>query len=833
MTQTHGGTGRYFGQEVKRREDLRHLTGRGRFTDDLSPAGTLHAAVLRSPHAHARIGSVEAEAARKMPGVVAVFTGADLKDRVAPLPPSWLLPGMSVPEHPALAYETVRFVGDGVAVVVAENRYAARDALDLIQVGYEPLPAVLGAEEAAKPGASELHKNVPGNVAFVFPARGGNYKRAAKKADVLVRQRLVNQRVVPNALETRTVLAEYDPGTEHLTVHTSTQGPHNIKRLTAGILRFPEHRLRVVAPDVGGGFGSKLHLYPEEVLCAFLARELERPVKWTESRSESFLATNHGRDHVQNVEVAANRDGTITGVKATVYANLGAYLSGMGPGVPSVNFAMMVSGTYRISNIDVKVYGVLTNTPRVDTYRGAGRPEATYLIERAVDLVARKLVMDPAEVRRKNFIPKDAFPYKAPNSAFAYDSGDYGPNLEKALEMVGYADLRQRQQELRQEGRYLGIGIASYTEFTGIGPGWVLNMAGFEYGGWEYARVVVHPTGAVTIYTGSADHGQGHATSYAQIAADALGLSMEDVEVVEGDTARVQFGNGTFNSRSMPVGGVAIKICCDKIVAKARRIAAHALNARKADVVYDEGEFRMGDASGALGKAARTALKTRRTIVGTAVRAVSGLDLPRAETSGGAVSWAEVARLAHFVSDYPSGLEPGLDEKTFYQPRGMTFPFGTYVAVVEVDAGTGGISFERFVAVDDCGPVINPLLARGQVHGGIAQGIGQALLEGAEYDEAGRPVTDSFWNYAMPRAGHLPRFETAHTVTPSPVNPLGVKGIGEAGTIAAPPAVVNAVVDALSPFGVTHLDMPVTPEKVWRAIKDARREEAPKNGGGA
>ena len=837
MTRTEGGTGRYFGQEIRRREDPRHLTGRGRFTDDLAPSGMLYAAVLRSPHAHALIRSVDAEGARELPGVVAVFTGADLKDRMVPLPPNWVLPGMSVPKHPALAHERVRYVGDGVAVVVAEGRYAARDALERIRVEYEPLPAVTSAEEAAKPGAPELHENVPGNVAFVFPSRGGNYARAAKKPGaVRVAQRLVNQRMVPSALEPRAVLAEYDPGTEHLTVHTSTQGPHNIKRLIAEVLRFPEHRVRVVAPDVGGGFGSKLHLYPEEVLCAFLARELESPVKWTESRFESFLATNHGRDHVQNVEIVATRDGTITGIKATVHANLGAYLSGMGPGVPSVNFAMMITGTYRIPNVDVTVYGVLTNTPRVDTYRGAGRPEATYLIERAMDLLARELGMDPAEVRRKNFIPKDAFPYRAPNSVFAYDSGDYEPNLDKALEMVGYTGLRQRQRELWREGRYLGIGIAAYTEFTGIGRGRDLNMAGFAYGGWEYARVVVHPSGTATVYTGSADHGQGHATSYAQIAADALGLPMEDVEVVEGDTARVQFGNGTFNSRSMPVGGAAIKLCCDKIVEKAKVVAAHALDARKADVVYAEGKFRVGEASGAsraLGTATRTALKTRRAVIGTAVRAVSGFDPPRAETGGGAVSWSEVARLAHFVSDYPSGLEPGLDEKTFYQPKGMTFPFGTYVAVVEVDARTGGISFERFVAVDDCGPVINPLLARGQVHGGIAQGIGQALLEGAEYDEAGRPVTDSFWNYAMPRAGHLPRFETAHTVTPSPVNPLGVKGIGEAGTIAAPPAVVNAVVDALSPFGVTHLDMPVTPEKVWRAIQGARTEEARKNGGGA
>ena len=823
--------GSYFGREVRRREDASHLKGYGCFTDDITPPGTLHAAILRSPHAHARILSVDGEEARRLPGVAAVLTGADLKGRLGALPCNWVLPGMTVPEHRALAHERARFVGDGVAIVVAEDRYVARDALDFIRVDYEPLPAVTGAEEAAKPGAPVLHEDVPGNVAFVFPSRGGNYARAAKKADVRVRQRLINQRVIPNAMEPRAVLAEYDPGTESLTVHSSTQGPHNVKRLISEVLGFPEHRLRVVAPDVGGGFGSKLHLYPEEVLCAFLARELERPVKWTESRSEGFVATNHGRDHVQDIEVAAKSDGTITGLKATIHANLGAYLSGMGPGVPAVNCGMMITGTYKIPNVKATVYGVYTNTPRVDTYRGAGRPEATYLIERAVDLVARELGMDPAYVRRKNFIPKDAFPYRPPNSVFTYDSGDYEPNLDKALEIVGYAGLRERQEQLRRGGRYLGIGISTYTEFTGIGRGLDNNMTGFRHGGWEYGRVAVHPSGKVVVYSGSAAQGQGHATSFAQIAADALCLPTEDIEVVEGDTARVQFGNATFNSRSMPVGGVAIKICCDQIVEKAKRIAARALSVRVADVVYRDGWFGVGEPN-VPGRIAHIALASRRAVLGTVVRAVSGLDLPRAETLGGRVSWAEVARLAHSVSDYPSGLEPGLDEQTFYQPEGMAFPFGTYVAVVEVEPKTGEIFFERFVAVDDCGPVINPLLARGQVHGGIAQGIGQALLEGAEYDETGRPVTDSFWSYALPRAEHLPDFETDHTVTPSPTNPLGIKGVGEAGAIGAPPAVVNAVVDALSPFGVRHIDMPVTAEKVWRVIRDTKAHQGAGSGGG-
>jgi carbon-monoxide dehydrogenase large subunit len=637
---------RFVGRPVPRREDDRHLRGRGRFTDDVrsaDAAGTLHAALLRSPHGHARVRSVSVDRAVTMPGVVAVVTGADLLDSVSPLPASWVLPGMHVPVHRVLADGVVRFHGEGVAVVVAVD--------------------------------------------------------------------------------------------------------------------------------------------------AALAIRLRRAVRWTATRSEDFQATNHGRDHVQDVELCATADGVITGVKATLFANLGAYLSGMAAGIPTANCSFMVTGVYRIPNIHVDTLGVLTNTSRVDTYRGAGRPEATYLIERMVDQLARELGLDPAETRRRNFIPADAFPYRQPTGVFVYDSGDYAHNLDTALRVVGYDELRREQAELRRRGRYRGIGLATYTEFTGIGSGATLALVGFAFGGWEYARVLVHPTGRVSVHVGSADQGQGHATSYAQIAADALGLQPDDIDIVEADTARVEFGLGTFNSRSMPVGGSAVHRCGQKVVAKAHRIAAHTLGAAVEDVRYQAAVF----------------------------TAANRTDDGRRDT----VTWEEVARLAHFAADMPPGLEPGLDERVFYQPSGLSFPFGTYVAVVDVDPETGDVTVDRFLAVDDCGPVINPMLARGQVHGGIAQGLGQALLEGARYDDEGRLAARDWTTYAVPRAQHLPRLETAHTVTPSPSTPLGVKGVGEAGAIGAPPAIVNAVLDALAPLGVRHLDMPLHPEQVLAAIRRA------------
>jgi carbon-monoxide dehydrogenase large subunit len=787
---------RFFGRPVQRREDGHHLRGRGRFTDDVRPADAvraLHAALLRSPHAHARIRSVSVDRALKMPGVVTVVTGADLAGSVSPLPANWILPGMPVPVHRVLADGVTRFQGEAVAAVIARDAYAAADAVAAIEVDYEPLPAVTDPRRAAQPGAPLVHPELrsaaeDGNVVFRVPIYAGDYAAAREQAEVVTSRRLRNQNLIPCALEPRSVLADYDDRTGRVTVHSSTQSPHIIKRMLAEVLSFPEDRLRVVAPDVGGGFGSKLHLYPEEALVTALAIRLRRAVKWTATRSEDFTATNHGRDHVQDVELCATADGIITGIKATLFANLGAYLSDMAAGIPTANCALMLTGCYRIPNIHIDTLGVVTNTSRVDTYRGAGRPEATYLIERMVDQIARELGIDPAEIRRRNFIPPEAFPYQSP-ALFVFDSGNYAHNLDAALGIVGYEERRREQAELRRLGRYRGIGVATYTEFTGLGSGRASAAVGFAYGGWEYARVLAHPTGRVSVHVGSADHGQGHATSYAQIAADALGLRPDDIDIAEGDTATVEFGQGTFNSRSMPVGGSAVHECSRKVLAKAKQFAAHALGAAVQDVRYEAAVF--------------TAPK----------RADGG--------PPGNVTWNDVARLAHFVPDIPPGLEPGLDERVFYDPQGLTFPFGTYIAVVDVDVATGDITIDKFVAVDDCGPVINPTLARGQVHGGIAQGLGQALLEAARYDEQGSLISRDWTTYAFPRAQHIPRLETAHTVTPSPFTPLGIKGIGEAGAIGAPPAIVNAVLDALAPLGVTHLDMPLHPEQVLAAIDRA------------
>jgi carbon-monoxide dehydrogenase large subunit len=567
---TSSATNRYFGRSIKRREDPKYLTGQGQYTDDLAPSGTLYAAIVRSPYAHARIASINIAEAQRRPGVVAVYTGADLRGRMAALPCTWILPGMKVPVHPVLAFETVRYVGDGVAVVVAEDRYAAADALDAIQIDYEPLEAVTNQEQAMQPAAPTIHDNVPQNIAVVWRTGKGDFAQAVASADVHLKQRLINQRLIPTALEPRAVLAQYTPATKELVLFTSTQAPHLIRRLLAETMDIPEHKVCVIAPDVGGGFGSKLHFYAEEALCAFLARELGRPVKWCETRSENFLATTHGRDHIQEVEIAAMRDGAITGLKVTSSANLGAYLSTMGPGVPTFNFGVMVSGTYAIPVIDCTVYGVLTNTTPVDTYRGAGRPEATYLIERAIDLVAREIGMDPAAVRYKNFIPPQAFPFTTA-AGITYDSGNYPANLSRALERLGYQEQRRRQEALRQQGRYLGIGISTYVEFCGMAPTRVLPRFGFERAGWESASARVHPNGTVTVYSGSSAHGQGHETSFAQIAADELGLPIEDIAIVENDTAQVPFGNGTFNSRSMPVGGAAIKKSLEKIIVKAKK----------------------------------------------------------------------------------------------------------------------------------------------------------------------------------------------------------------------------------------------------------------------
>jgi carbon-monoxide dehydrogenase large subunit len=777
-----------FGAPQKRKEDPRLITGRGTYVEDISLPGLLHCAMVRSQHGHAIIRSIDTAAARAVPGVVAVYTGADLGSALGSLPCGFNLPdaGQINPPHPPVVTDRVRYLGDIVAVVVADSQYAARDGAEAVAVDYEVLPAVVDQEKAMQPGAPQLHAEVPNNVAFTWHLGAGTADAALASAPVRISQRIINQRLIPNSIETRGVCAQYHAGTDELTMWTATQIPHIVRLLTALVLGLPEHRIRVIAPEVGGGFGSKLYLYAEELIVAHLARLLGRPVKWIETRSEAYLATTHGRDHIQDVEVAATREGIITGLKVTCYANMGAYLSLFAPGIPTILFGLMLSGTYRIPAVDCKVYGVFTNTTPVDAYRGAGRPEATHLVERVIDLVADETGVDPAEVRRRNFIPPDAFPYTT-CTGVTYDSGNYALALEKALATIGYDQFRQEQAAARQQGRYLGIGISTYIEICGLAPSKVLGAVGGGAGGWESATIRVHPSGKVTVFTGSSAHGQGHETSFAQIVADDLGIPFDDIEVVHGDTARVQFGIGTFGSRSMAVGGVAVKLATGKIVEKARKIAAHLLEVAEADLDYEGGVFRVKGAP---------------------------------ERSK---SFQDVALMAFLAHSFPEGLEPGLEAQSFYDPSNFTWPFGAHIAIVEIDADTGKVQLKRYVCVDDCGNVINPLLANGQVHGGVTQGAAQALFEGAVYDDSGQLLTGSMMDYVVPRASELPTYETDHTVTPSPVNPLGVKGIGEAGTIASSAAVINAVVDALSPLGVRHVDMPVHPERIWRILQDAKK----------
>jgi carbon-monoxide dehydrogenase large subunit len=771
------------GSRIKRREDPRMIMGRGTYVDDVQLPRMTYAAMLRSPYAHARIRSINVDKAKALPGVVAVLTGDDLQGQNVPC--GWTLPDMKVAPHPALAIGKVRYTGDAVAVLVAEERYLARDALDLIEVDYEPLPVVVDAEKAIQAGAPQLHDEVPNNTTFVWKVAGGDIDQAFREAEVVVKQRIVNQRLIPNAIEPRGMVAQYNPGSGDLTLWTATQIPHLVRLLLSMVTGIPEHKVRVIAPDIGGGFGSKLYLYPEEVIVATLAKVTGRPVKWIEERRENYVATTHGRDHVQYVEVAAKRDGTITGLRVKCIANMGAYLSTFAPGIPTILFGLMLAGNYRIPNISCEVTGVHTNTTLVDAYRGAGRPEATYLVERAIDLTARELGMDPAEIRRRNFVPANAFPHTTATGV-TYDSGNYQPTLDKALEIAGYQQLRQEQERARAEGKYLGIGVTTYVEICGMAPSQVLGAVGAGAGGWESATVRVHPTGKVTVYSGASSHGQGHETAFAQIVGDGLGVPFEDVEVVHGDTAQVQFGIGTFGSRSAAVGGMAAVMSVNKIEEKAKKIAAFLLEAAEADLVFEGGQF-----------------------------FVKG-------TPGRGITIQQVALAAYVPHKYPTGLEPGLEATSFYDPSNFTWPFGTHVAVVEVDPETGVIKLRRYIAVDDCGRVINPLLVDGQIHGGLAQGIAQALYEEAVYDENGQLVSGSLMDYAVPKADDLVNFELDRTETPSPVNALGVKGVGEAGTIASSATIVNAVVDALAPLGVKHLDMPLKPERVWQAIQQAQ-----------
>ncbi|MCC6627331.1 MAG: molybdopterin-dependent oxidoreductase [Chloroflexi bacterium] len=773
-----------FGSRQKRKEDPRLITGRATYVDDVKLPSIRSVVMVRSPHAHARVRSIDVAAARATPGVVAVYTGADFGSDLGELPCGFNLPNSSQinPTYQPVVKDRARFVGNIVAVVVGDSEYAARDGAERIAVDYDVMPAVVDQIKALEPGAPLVHDNVPNNTSFVWHLGAGTADSALASAPVRLRQRILNQRLIPNAMETRGVLAQYNGGTEELTIWTSTQVPHLVRLLTGLVTGLPEHRIRVIAPEVGGGFGSKLYLYAEELIVSYLARHLGQPCKWIETRSEAYIATTHGRDQVQDIEVAATREGVITGLKVVCYANIGAYHSLFAPGIPTILFGLMLSGQYKVPAVDCKVYGVLTNTVPVDAYRGAGRPEATHLIERIVDIVADEIGVDPAEVRRRNFIGPDEFPYTTCTGVI-YDSGNYAPALDQALATVGYADIAAAKAAASARGKLLGIGMSTYIEICGLAPSKVLGAVGGGAGGWESAAVRVHPTGKVTVFTGSSTQGQGHETSFAQIVADDLGIAFDDIEVVHGDTNRVQMGIGTFGSRSMAVGGAAMKAATGKIVDKARKVAAHLLEVAEGDLDFESGVFRV--------KGAPDRSKTIQ----------------------------DVALMAFLAHNWPEGLEPGLEAQAFFDPSNFTWPFGAHVAVVEIDAATGHVALQRYVAVDDCGNVINPLLADGQVHGGITQGAAQALYEGAVYDDQGQLLTGSMMDYVVPRASYLPTYETAHTVTPSPVNPLGVKGIGEAGTIASSAAVINAVVDALSHLGVRHVDMPVRSERIWQILQ--------------
>ena len=770
-----------FGASIKRREDPRLISGLGTYVDDIKMVGMLHLALVRSPYAHANIVSVDTSAAKAAEGVVAVYTGEELADQLGSLICGWVVPDTKEVPHPPLAIGKVRCVGDAVAAVVATDPSIAADAAALVDVDYEPLDAVANAEEATKDGAPLVHDEVTNNKGFEWEVGGGDVDQAASESEVRVSQRIVNQRLIPNSMEGRAVITDYNPGTNHVTLWTSSQIPHLVRLLLALVTGHPEHQIRVISPDVGGGFGSKLYLYAEEVIAFVIAKDLAKPIKWIEGRQENYLATTHGRDHIGDWEITGNRDGTITGLQGTVYANMGAYLSTFAPAIPTYLFGLMLVGPYTIPNIRCKVIGVFTHTTPVDAYRGAGRPEATYVVERMLDLFAAEIGMDPVEVRRKNLIPAFSDGYEVATGV-SYDSGNYEAALDMALGMIGYDDFRKEQAEARKQGRYLGVGLSTYVEICGMAPSAVAYALGARAGVWESALVRVHPTGKVTVYSGASGHGQGHETTFAQVAAAEFGIPVEDVEVVESDTAQVQQGTGTFGSRSAVVGGTAIHMSATKIKDKARRIAAHMLEAAPEDVVYEDGKLFVQGAP--------------------------------AE----AKTFQEIALASYWYDGLPEGLEPGLEATSIFDPKNFTWPFGTHICMVEVDPDTGDTKVLRYVAVDDVGNVINPMIVEGMVHGGVAQGIGQALLEEGIYDADAQLITGSMLDYAIPKAENVPSFETARTVTPSPANPLGVKGAGETGTIAASPAVINAVVDALSPFGVRHLDMPAKSEKVWRLI---------------
>lgn len=775
-----------FGSAIRRREDPRLLTGSATYTDDIKLPRMAYSGFVRSPYAHARLKKIDVSAARGAPGVVAVYTGADLKDRLTPVPCAWNVPDcdLKIPPHLLLAEDKVRYVGDPVAMVVAESRAAVRDAMDLVNVDYGPLDASLDPERATDPNAAQIHDDIPLNIALGWHVAGGDADGAFEAAEVAVSQRIVHPRLIPNAMETRAAVASHNAATGQLTLWVTSQNPHIARFLCSVMLGVPEHHIHVIAPEIGGGFGSKIATYGDEALVSFAAMELGRPVKWTEDRSENYKATTHGRDHVEYVEMCGTKDGNITGLRTKVYAGLGGYASTAAPGVPTILHGLVYCGAYGIPNVAGTVYGVYTNGTPVDAYRGAGRPEATFLIERLVDQFAREIGADPVAVRRQNFIPPFEDGHEVA-TGLVYDSGNYEQALDKALGILNYEDFRAEQTRARADGRYLGVGVVSYIEMCGLGPSQVAGAVGFGGGLYDSAIVRVYPTGSVRVYIGGKPHGQGEETTFAQIVADEFGYPIENIEVVAGDTETTPQGWGTYGSRTTAVCGSAVKVAAQRVKDKAKKIAAHLLEASEDDLVWEDGAF-----------------------------AVRG-------SPGHAKNFGEVALMANVAWNLPEGVEPGLEATAFFDPSNFVYPFGTHLCTVEVNAATGEVKILRYIAVDDCGPHINPMIVEGQIHGGVIQGLGEGLLEMAAYDDEGQLLTGTMLDYAVPRASQMPAIETDHTVTPSPVNPLGVKGIGEAGTIASSACVVNAVCDALAPFGIRHIDKPLTPPRVWAAIQDA------------
>ncbi|GAA4336548.1 molybdopterin-dependent oxidoreductase [Actinomadura luteofluorescens] len=765
------------GTPRKRSEDARLITGRTRWTDNMTPAGTLHVAFLRSPFAHARITGVDTAPAKERPGVVAVFSGQDFAAEQGSLPCAWVVTeDMKHPAHPPMAVDEVRYVGEPVACVVARDKAAAIDALEEIDVDYEPLSAVVDMEAAIADGADLVHEDLGTNKSYTWVFENGDLDAAMRDAPVVLERRYVQQRLIPTAMEPRSVLCV--PEGDEFTLYSATQIPHILRLMLATVTEIPEHRIRVVAPDVGGGFGSKLQVYGEEVLALLLARRLGRPVKWTETRSEGNMTVHHGRDQIQRLTLAAERDGRIRGLKVELLADMGAYLMLVTPGIPLLG-AFMFNGIYKMDALSFTCTGVFTTKTPTDAYRGAGRPEATYAIERMMDELADELGIDPIEVRRRNWIAHDEFPYET-IAGLTYDTGNYEAATDKALELFQYDKLRAEQADRRErrDPVQLGIGVSTFTEMCGLAPSRVLGSLSYGAGGWEHASVRVLPSGKVEVVTGSSPHGQGHATAWAQIAADRLGVPFEDVKVLHGDTA------------------ISLFSACEKVVDKARKVAAHLLEASEQDLEFSGGRF--------------------------SVRGV--------QEEGKTIQ--EVALAAFAAHDLPDGIEPSLDSDATFDPENFSFPHGTHLCAAEVDTETGMVKLRKYVAVDDVGKVVNPLIVEGQVHGGLAQGIAQALYEEAVYDADGNLTTTTMADYLVPSAADLPTFTTDRTETPATSNPMGVKGVGEAGTIASTPAVVNAIVDALRPYGVHDVPMPCTPERVWRAMRAEEKPAAAEPGAG-